>query len=67
MTVPGATFKLELQDMLGQEKASELAVAYDLGVLAQDLMNENMNMMKRRARVRAKKVVEGWIAGVRSH
>jgi len=28
-------------------------------------MNENMNM-KRRARVRAKKVVQGWIAGVRS-
>lgn len=66
--VQGAKFVLGLHDILGTDSeigSSQEGVEYDLGLLAQDIVEENLNMRKKRARIRAKKVLEHWIAGVR--
>ncbi|KAF8442512.1 hypothetical protein BGX38DRAFT_1144121 [Terfezia claveryi] len=66
--VQGTRFVLGLHDILGTDSelgSSEEVVEYDLELLAQEVVEENLSMQKKRARVRAKKVLEHWIAGVR--
>jgi len=66
--VRGAKFALGLHNILASDpEVSSFpgAVEYDLELLAQDIVEENRNMQKKRARVRAKKVLEHWVAGIR--